>query len=113
MIRRLDIPIYDTNVLFLLDVTGEEFAEFIDNEQNKSRITEEEIKSIFDDIKNDKWDYHCQHQIYSPHQKLSRYRYPSLEKNRNKSQEIENSIRINFFKTQCRLFRSERYKESK
>ena len=43
MIRQLDVPIYDTNVLFLLDVTGEEFAEFLDNEQNKSRITEEEI----------------------------------------------------------------------
>ena len=56
MIRQLDIPIYDTNVLFLLDVTEKEFAEFLDNEQNKSRITEEEIKSIFDDIKNDKWD---------------------------------------------------------
>ena len=56
MIRQLDIPIYDTNVLFLLDVTGEEFAEFLDNEQNKSRITEEEIKSIFDDIKDDKWE---------------------------------------------------------
>lgn len=56
MIRQLDIPIYDTNVLFLLDVTGEEFAKFLDNEQNKSRITEEEIKSVFDDIKDDKWE---------------------------------------------------------
>lgn len=56
MIRQLDVPIYDTNVLFLLDVTGEEFAKFLDNEQNKSRITEEEIKSVFDDIKDDKWE---------------------------------------------------------
>lgn len=43
MIRQLDVPIYDTNVLFLLDVTGEEFAEFLDNEQNKSRIPEDKI----------------------------------------------------------------------
>lgn len=56
MIRQLDIPIYDTNVLFLLDVTGEEFAAFLDNDQNKSRITKEEIKSVFDDIKDDKWE---------------------------------------------------------
>ena len=56
MIRQLDIPIYDANVLFLLDVTEEEFAEFLGNEKNKSKLTEEEIKSIFDDIANDKWD---------------------------------------------------------
>lgn len=55
MIRQLDIPIYDANVLFLLDVKGEEFAEFLDNEKNKSKLTEEEIKSIFDDIANDKY----------------------------------------------------------
>lgn len=56
MIRQLDIPIYDTNVLFLLDVTGEEFAKFLDNEVNKSKINESEIKAIFDDIENPKWD---------------------------------------------------------
>lgn len=56
MIRQLDIPIYDTNVLFLLDVTGEEFAEFLDNKVNKSKINESEIKAIFDDIANDKFD---------------------------------------------------------
>lgn len=55
MIRQLDIPIYDANVLFLLDVKGEEFAEFLDNEKNKSKLTKEEIKSIFDDIANDKY----------------------------------------------------------
>lgn len=44
MIRQLDIPIYDANVLFLLDVTGEEFAEFLDNKVNKSKINESEIK---------------------------------------------------------------------
>lgn len=56
MIRQLDIPIYDTNVLFLLDVTREEFADFLDDEVNKSKINESEIKEIFDDIANDKWD---------------------------------------------------------
>ena len=56
MIRQLDIPIYDTNVLFLLDVTGEEFAKFLDNEVNKSKINESEVKEIFDDIENHKWD---------------------------------------------------------
>lgn len=56
MIRQLDIPIYDTNVLFLLNVTGEEFAEFLDNEVNKSKINESETKEIFDDIADDKWD---------------------------------------------------------
>lgn len=56
MIRQLDIPIYDANVLFLLDVKGEEFAEFLDNKVNKSKINESEIKEIFDDIANDKWD---------------------------------------------------------
>lgn len=56
MIRQLDIPIYDTNVLFLLDVTKDEFADFLDNEVNKSKINESEIKEIFDDIANDKWD---------------------------------------------------------
>ena len=44
MIRQLDVPIYDTNVLFLLETTGEEFSEFLDNEENKQRIGDETIK---------------------------------------------------------------------
>lgn len=55
MIRQLDVPIYDTNVLFLLEITGEEFAEFLDNEENKQRIDDETIKKIFDDIADDRW----------------------------------------------------------
>lgn len=55
MIRQLDVPIYDTNVLFLLKTTGEEFAEFLDNEKNKQRIGDEIIKEIFDDIADERW----------------------------------------------------------
>ena len=55
MIRQLDVPIYDTNVLFLLDVTEEEFAEFLDNEKNKQKIDDETIKEIFDDIGDERW----------------------------------------------------------
>ena len=43
MIRQLDVPIYDTNVLFLLETTGEEFTKFLDNEKNKQKITENEL----------------------------------------------------------------------
>lgn len=55
MIRQLDVPIYDTNVLFLLETTGEEWAEFCDNEINKEKLTEEEIKSVFDELSNEGW----------------------------------------------------------
>lgn len=55
MIRQLDVPIYDTNVLFLLETTGEEFSEFLDNEKNKQRIGDETIKEIFDDIADERW----------------------------------------------------------
>lgn len=56
MIGQLEIPIYDTNVLFLLDVTEEEFTKFLDSKVNKSKINESEIKAIFDDIADDKLD---------------------------------------------------------
>ncbi len=55
MIRQLDVPIYDTNVLFLLETTGEEWAHFCDNEVNKEKLTEEEIKDVFDELSNEKW----------------------------------------------------------
>ena len=55
MIRQLDVPIYDTNVLFLLETTKEEFSEFLDNEKNKQRIGDETIKEIFDDIADERW----------------------------------------------------------
>lgn len=40
---------------FLLKTTGEEFAEFLDNEKNKQRIGDEIIKEIFDDIADERW----------------------------------------------------------
>jgi len=55
MIRQLDVPIYEANVLFLLETTAEEWAEFCDNEINKEKLTEEEIKGVFDDIANKKY----------------------------------------------------------
>lgn len=55
MIRQLDVPIYNSNVLFLLETTGEEWAEFLDNEKNKERICDETVKEIFDDIANEHW----------------------------------------------------------
>ena len=55
MIRQLDVPIYDTNVLFLLETTGEEFAKFLDNEKNKGKIVDETVKEIFDDIADKRW----------------------------------------------------------
>ena len=54
MIRQLDVPIYDTNVLFLLEPTGEEWAHFCDNEINKEKLTEEEIKYVFGEIADKK-----------------------------------------------------------
>lgn len=55
MIRQLDVPIYDTNVLFLLETTAEEFTKFLDNEKNKQKIGDETIKEIFDDIADERW----------------------------------------------------------
>ena len=55
MIRQLDVPIYDTNVLFLLETTTEEFTKFLDNEKNKQKIGDETIKEIFDDIADERW----------------------------------------------------------
>lgn len=50
MIRQLDVPIYETNVLFLLETTGEEWAHFCDNEINKGKLTDDEIKYFFNEI---------------------------------------------------------------
>lgn len=55
MIRQLDVPIYDTNVLFLLETTTEEFTKFLDSEKNKQKIGDETIKEIFDDIADEQW----------------------------------------------------------
>ena len=55
MIRQLDIPIYGANVLFLIEPSGEEWAGFCDNEKNKVKLTEEEIKLVFNEIASDKW----------------------------------------------------------
>lgn len=55
MIRQLDVPIYDTNVLFLLETTGEEWAEFCSKKANKEKLHEEEIKEVSDEVLNDAW----------------------------------------------------------
>ena len=53
MIRQLDVPIYEANVLFLLETTGEEWAIFCDNEINKGKLTDDEIKYFFNEIATD------------------------------------------------------------
>ena len=55
MIRQLDVPIYGTNILFLLETTTEEFTEFLNNKKNKQRIGDETIKEIFNDIADEHW----------------------------------------------------------
>lgn len=47
MIRQLDAPIYEANILFLIETTGEEWAAFCDNKINKGRLTDDEIKYFF------------------------------------------------------------------
>lgn len=55
MIRQLDVPIYEANVLFLLETTGEEWAIFCDNEINKGKLTDDEIKYFFNEIATDNY----------------------------------------------------------
>lgn len=50
MIRQLDVPIYEANVLFLLETTSEEWAAFCDNKISKDRLTDDEIKYFFNEI---------------------------------------------------------------
>jgi hypothetical protein len=53
MIRQLDVPIYNTNVLFLLETTSEEWIEFCSKETNKDKLSEEDIKEVSDEISSD------------------------------------------------------------
>ena len=52
MIFQLDIPIYNTNCLFILEPTKEEMDEFLNNENNLSKLTNEEYKSLFNELDN-------------------------------------------------------------
>lgn len=50
MIFDLEVPIYNCHIAFLVESTVEDFEEFYKN--NKERLTEEEYKSIAEDIKD-------------------------------------------------------------
>jgi len=50
MIYQLDIPIYNANVLLLVEPTKEEFDELLSNEVNRSKLTDEELHSIFKEM---------------------------------------------------------------
>lgn len=46
MIFQLDIPIYNTNVLFIINPVKDEMDEFLNNENNKEKLTEEEFTNL-------------------------------------------------------------------
>lgn len=50
MIFQLDIPIYNTDVLFIIEPTKEEMDEFLGSAKNKSRLTDEELSTIFKEL---------------------------------------------------------------
>lgn len=50
MIFQLDIPIYNTDALFIVEPTKEEMDEFLGSEKNKSRLTDEELATIFKEL---------------------------------------------------------------
>lgn len=52
MIFQLDIPIYGTNVLFVISPTKEEMDEFLSVEQNRQKLTEEEFTTLFTELDN-------------------------------------------------------------
>jgi len=53
MIKLLEVPIYNTNVLFLLETTNEEWIKFCSEEINKDKLYEEDIKEVSDEILSD------------------------------------------------------------
>ena len=55
MIFQLDIPIYDTNVLFVISPTKEEMDAFLSVEQNKEKLTNEEFTSLFKELDDERW----------------------------------------------------------
>lgn len=52
MIFQLDIPIYGTNVLFVVSPTKEEMEEFLSVKQNRQKLTEEEFTTLFKELDN-------------------------------------------------------------
>lgn len=55
MIFQLDIPIYNTNVLFIINPIKEEVDEFLNNENNKEKLTEEEFTTLFKELDDEKY----------------------------------------------------------
>ena len=50
MIFQLDVPIYNTNVLFIVNPTSEEIQEFLDSTTNKEKLTDEELKNLLKEL---------------------------------------------------------------
>ena len=50
MITQLDVPIYNANILFLIETTAEEFSAFMDNKTNKDKMTDNEVMLVMKDI---------------------------------------------------------------
>ena len=50
MIFQLDVPIYGTNILFIIEPIKEEMDEFLGNEKNRKRLTDDEFESLFREL---------------------------------------------------------------
>lgn len=50
MIFQLDVPIYETNILFIIEPIKEEMDEFLGNEKNRERLTDDEFESLFREL---------------------------------------------------------------
>ena len=55
MIFQLDIPIYNTNVLFVISPTKDEMDEFLNIEDNKEKLTEEEFTALFMELDDERY----------------------------------------------------------
>lgn len=55
MIFQLDIPIYNTNVLFVISPSREEMDEFLSVEKNRCKLTDEEFHSMFRELDDEKF----------------------------------------------------------
>ena len=50
MIYQIDIPIYNTNALMLVEPTKEEFDELLADEVNRNKLTDAELQNIFEEM---------------------------------------------------------------
>lgn len=57
MIFQLDIPIYNTDVLFVIEPTKEEMDEFLGSEKNRNRLTDEELTTLFKELDGEYMGY--------------------------------------------------------